>query len=310
MIQLRNNKCELLYNLKLNNKNRLYFERIKKGNKASILADTMFKAIFQNENRMKYSCKLISYFVDINYEELLKKIKLVKSELNMEDIKVKNERCDYVAEVDDSLINIEVNNNNSLMTMERNLEYAYRLYLSKVVKGKEYNYTQTIQININNFAFQGNEKIIDTYYLQNEEGIKLTDKVIIVNIYVPKLREKMYNLGIGSLDEKERYLLTLIEQEIKLSKELSKGDKIMEEYVDEAEKVSYERGFGESYDKLYALEEQAKRDGYEEGKEKGYKEGEKKSISKIALSMMKKNIDIDTINECTGLSKEEIMSLK
>ena len=76
----------------------------------------------------------------------------------------------------------------------------------------------------------------------------------------------------------------------------------MEEYVDEAEKVSYERGFGESYDKLYALEEQAKRDGYEEG--------EKESISKIALSMIKDKVDVDMVSKYTGLSKEEIMSLK
>ncbi len=45
---------------------------------------------------------------------------------------------------------------------------------------------------------------------------------------------------------------------------------------------------------------------YEEGIEKGIAEG----VEKTAINMLKKNMDIDTIMELTGLSKEKIEELK
>lgn len=50
-----------------------------------------------------------------------------------------------------------------------------------------------IQFNLNNFSFQGNDKITDIYTPQNKEGITLNDKIIIIQIYVPNLRKKCYN---------------------------------------------------------------------------------------------------------------------
>lgn len=69
------------------------------------------------------------------------------------------------------------------------MEYAHRLYSKSVVRGGKYEYNQVIQFNLNNFAFGGNEKIIDRYVLQNDEGVWLDDKLIFVQIYVPNLRK-------------------------------------------------------------------------------------------------------------------------
>ena len=79
----------------------------------------------------------------------------------------------------------------------------------------------------------------------------------------------------------------------------------MEEYVKEAEKVSFEGGVGESYDKEWALKDQAYRDGKDEGREEGILT-EKKAI---ARSMLKENININIISKCTGLAISEINSL-
>ena len=43
----------------------------------------------------------------------------------------------------------------------------------------------------------------------------------------------------------------------------------MEEYVKEAEEVCFEGGVGESYDKEWALKDQAYQDGKDEGREEG-----------------------------------------
>ena len=87
----------------------------------------------------------------------------------------------------------------------------------------------------------------------------------------------------------------------------------MEEYVKEAEEVSFEGGVGESYDKEWALKDQAYRDGKDEGREEGRKEGlEEGSTTKameIAKSMLAENIDINIISKCTGLAISEINSL-
>ena len=87
----------------------------------------------------------------------------------------------------------------------------------------------------------------------------------------------------------------------------------MEEYVKEAEEVSFEGGVGESYDKEWALKDQAYRDGEEAGEKKGREEGKKEGSTtkamEIAKSMLEENIDINIISKCTGLSISEINSL-
>ena len=80
----------------------------------------------------------------------------------------------------------------------------------------------------------------------------------------------------------------------------------MEEYVKEAEEVSFEGGVGESYDKEWALKDQAYRDGKDEGK----KEGILTEKQTIAKSMLEKNVDVELISELTKLSKEEIENLQ
>ena len=79
----------------------------------------------------------------------------------------------------------------------------------------------------------------------------------------------------------------------------------MEEYVKEAEEVSFEGGVGESYDKEWALKDQAYRDGEEAGEQKG---STTKAIE-IARNLLKNKVDISIIAQSTGLSIEEVNSL-
>ena len=313
MINIRDYTINRLYDLKVSKENAVEFEELKKGKKISILSDTMLKAMFQNENRIKYSAKFLSYFIDVDYEKILKNIYLSKNELNKEKEFDKGERCDYVAHLDDTLLNIEVNNNSSLKTLERNMEYAHRLYSTKIKRGDdEYDYTQIIQFNLNNFAFEGNDKIIDIYTVSNNDKITISDKLIFVQIYVPNLRRKWYNEGIESLSEKERYILALTEMDIETLKEFG-DDILMNEYIKEAEEVSFESGIGEAYDKEWALKDEGIREGIEQGIQQGIEQGiEQGSTTKakeIVKALLENNVDIDIISKSTGLSIEEIKSL-
>ena len=318
IINIRGYNPKSLHDLNLSKEYVLELPRyIKKGQKISILSDTMLKAMFQNENRLKYSAKFLSYFIDLDYEVILKNIYLAKNELDKEKESSKGERCDYVAVIDNTSLNIEVNNNSSLEILERNIEYAYRLYSKKIKRGeREYDYTQVIQFNLNNFSFKGNDKIIDIYGVKNDSDLTLSDKIIFVQIYVPNLRKKWYNEGIESLNEAEKYILALVEMDIEKLKSLG-GEELMEEYVKEAEEVSFEGGVGESYDKEWALKDQAYRDGEEAGEKKGKEEGRKEGLEEgsttkaieIARNLLKNKIDISIIAQSTGLSIDEINSL-
>ena len=303
MVGIKGYKFKTLHDLELDNEYVLKLSRnIKKGQKISILSDTMLKAMFQNENRIKYSAKFLSYFIDVEYEDILNNICLAKNELDKNNENDKGERCDYVALLSDTSLNIEVNNNSSLEVLERNMEYAHRLYSKKIRRGEEnYQYTQVIQFNLNNFAFKGNDKIVDIYTVTNDDNIGLSNKLIFVQIYVPNLRKKWYTKGIKSLSEEEKYILALVEMDLDKLNDLG-GENIMDEYVKEAEEVSFEGGVGEAYDKEWALRDQGYREGISQGKSKEKIE--------IAKNLLKNNVDISVIASSTGLTEDEISSLK
>lgn len=323
MVGIKGYKFKTLHDLELDNEYVLKLSRnIKKGQKISILSDTMLKAMFQNENRIKYSAKFLSYFIDVEYEDILNNICLAKNELDKNNENDKGERCDYVALLSDTSLNIEVNNNSSLEVLERNMEYAHRLYSKKIRRGEEnYQYTQVIQFNLNNFAFKGNDKIVDIYTVTNDDNIGLSNKLIFVQIYVPNLRKKWYTKGIKSLSEEEKYILALVEMDLDKLNDLG-GENIMDEYVKEAEEVSFEGGVGEAYDKEWALRDQGYRDGLSQGKAEGFSqgkvEGKAEGISEgknernieIAKNMLNEGIDINIIIKCTGLTNEDINALK
>ena len=92
----------------------------------------------------------------------------------------------------------------------------------------------------------------------------------------------------------------------------------MDEYVKEAEEVSFEGGVGEAYDKEWALRDQGYRDGLSQGKDEGRKEGKAEGISEgknernieIAKNLLQNKVDISIIASSTGLSEEEINLLK
>ena len=311
MVGIKGYKFKTLHDLELDNEYVLKLSRnIKKGQKISILSDTMLKAMFQNENRIKYSAKFLSYFIDVEYEDILNNICLAKNELDKNNENDKGERCDYVALLSDTSLNIEVNNNSSLEVLERNMEYAHRLYSKKIRRGEEnYQYTQVIQFNLNNFAFKGNDKIVDIYTVTNDDNIGLSNKLIFVQIYVPNLRKKWYTKGIKSLSEEEKYILALVEMDLDKLNDLG-GENIMDEYVKEAEEVSFEGGVGEAYDKEWALRDQGYRDGLSQGKAEGFSQGKIENKKEIAKNMLSKAMEVELISEITGLSIEEIKNLK
>ena len=116
-----------------------------------------------------------------------------------------------------------------------------------------------------------------------------------------------------SLSEEEKYILALVEMDLDKLNDLG-GENIMDEYVKEAEEVSFEGGVGEAYDKEWALRDQGYRDGLSqgkaEGKIEGFSQGKIENKKEIAKNMLNEGIDINIIIKCTGLTNEDINALK
>ena len=100
-----------------------------------------------------------------------------------------------------------------------------------------------------------------------------------------------------SLSEEEKYILALVEMDLDKLNDLG-GENIMDEYVKEAEEVSFEGGVGEAYDKEWALRDQ------------GYRDGIKERNIEIAKNMLSKSMKIELISEITDLSIKEIERLE
>ena len=311
-----------LYENKISKEYAIKLGKIKENEKISILSDVMFKTMFQTKGREKYPSKFISYYTDYSFENLKNNLIFDKNELDKEFVNKKSLRCDYVSSIDRIKLNIEINNNSSLEIMERNMEYAFRLYSSNTLKGSNYDYTKVIQFNINNFSFKKNDKIVDIFTISNDEGIKLTDKIVFIQIYVPNLRKKWYTVGIENLSEDEKFLLTLVETNTESLLKFGKDNDIMEEYINDALKVSKSEQLLEAYDKEWALKDEGKREGFHEGFEDGFQDGFQDGFAEglvkgvqekqmeFICNMLTKGMGLSLISEITGLEEQEIINIK
>ena len=105
----------------------------------------------------------------------------------------------------------------------------------------------------------------------------------------------------------------MLNLELKDLENLSCKDKVVSKYMSELERVNQNPEFREYMSaeednrKIQnSLRIQAIKEGRAEGREVGLKEGR----AEIAKNMLKENMDINLISKLTGLTKEEINSLK
>ena len=86
----------------------------------------------------------------------------------------------------------------------------------------------------------------------------------------------------------------------------------MKEYVEEAKKASKKTTIVKLYDKERQKAYDYKQEIYrrsEEAEERGERIGLDKGMHQVALTMLKKNLDINLIAECTGLTSNQLQSL-
>ena len=286
-----------------------------KGYRIPLVSDVMFRTMFFNESRKKYGCYLIALLLNQDYNEIFENTTLIKPTVDEEKADKSRKTVDYLCRIDGVLINVEMNKNKTRTNLERNLDYMFRLHGGGMKIEDEDHYESCLQINVNNFAFEGKTEVLDEYMIVNLNNVDeiYTNKVHIINIYLPNIRKKDYN----SLKDYEKLLLIFNEEDDEVLDILSEGDDIMKEYIKDSKNASEQDEVIGMYDKELNDEmlkraeiRENREEAYNEGLESGREEGSLESKRETALKMIQNNLSFDLITECTGLSLEELNVLK
>ncbi|MGU8478936.1 Rpn family recombination-promoting nuclease/putative transposase [Clostridium perfringens] len=271
--------------------------------------DFVFKKIFGTEKNKP----ILINFLNAVIKPItpIKDVEIKNNDIDKDFIEDKFSRLDVKATTSNKEhINIEIQVKNEYNMIQRTLYYWSKMYSEQIQNRDNYSKLErTVCINILNFKYLKNDKYHNAYRLKeitsNEE---LTDLQEIHFIELPKFNEignKEYVENVEKMDALEKWLEFLVEPEsntvrqLELSNEeikLAKSE-LYRLSMDSKEREQYNMREKAIYDRISALEN---------SRENGIKEG----IEKVVKESLSQGLEISLISKITGLSEEEILSIK
>ena len=295
-------------------------EEIKRGKNEVIpcIYERCFAYVYdQNKNNLAH---LLASILNVDVLKIKNNITKISDTNDLKNKNDKQRRMDFVYRIDNLSLDIELNLKPRPIK-ERNINYLMSLHLRKFKKGNRYedNY-RTIQININNEMIDESEKVIEEYYFRKEDGKEYAKNIGFYVVNIPNIKKIWYNKEDEEF-EKYKYMLSFFETNVDMIRRIYEGDEVVMDIINKQEEFSRDNEEWETFRSENELEEEyqlgieyakeeGKKEGIEEGIEKGIELGKLQGIKKIAKSMLDKNMDIKNIIDITGLSEEEILSLK
>ena len=268
--------------------------------------DRTFKEIFLKEQNKDLLTALLEQILKVK----INKIDIKTIERNSSNINVKRKYLDALLYTDQGNIGIEVNASNKEYVRPRNMAYICDMYASYTLVGELYTEkTKIIQINFT-YGLKDNEGI-RIYKIQDKDNKEFVNNFLIYEINMDYYLNLWYNKNEQQVNI-YKYLIMLNLEENDL-KEISKKDKVVTKYMEELVKLNKNPEFREYMSKEEderKIQNSLLNESYNSGMINGIKEGEITKSKEIAKNMLSKNIDINAIIECTGLTKEEIENLK
>ncbi len=287
-----------------------------------LTSNTMFKELFGKNKR--YVSLLLSWQLELDYKYVYKNIQYIDKYLGIDkSIKDYKFETDVIVVLDDTFYNIEMNNGYWPGLENRNLAYLNRIFTSQFNKGDDkevFNKAKkVIQINYNSYNEPKDKNNGESvmYDLINE--VVTSDRESQININLAKVKEKSYNKVTKKLTGIEKIARVLLsenrkdvdfemneetEKLLEKIEELSSKVKIIGAYNKEKEEAMIKRSIASQ-----AMEDGISK-GIRQGISQGISQGINQGITKTVKNMLKKNLDIDTISEVSGMSKNDILKLK
>ena len=266
-----------------------------------------------DKNNREYLKEIIHYVTNIPLEGL-ENIEIKNSEHIVNHKKDKKMISDIIVDIQNKTINIEMNKD-----YYEGLFFKNDAYLEKIVAGfyndgeDYYGRTSIIQINFDNFNYFKQNKEIYKFVYKDECGVEFPENPIKYHIDLDYIYKKCYNKPVVNLSKFERYCLLLKAETKEFADNIAGDDKIMKKVSEKLKELnSDEKMIG-----LYDAEKEAekvKRTIEKGAEQRGFDRGKNEGIAQtqveIAQSMLNKNLDVNLIKELTGLTIEEISSLK
>ena len=273
-----------------------------------LCSDYVFKRVFAkegNENLLKdfleAILKIETESLEIQNPELPKDTK--EGKIGVLDIKVQINK--------DSIVDIEMQVVNEHNMSERSTTYMGKLIANQLSKGDTYKkLKKSILINILNFNYYkrnsyhsiahmkfeptAEETYVNMGYTKEDEIA--TKDVEMHFIEIPKFKKK--NPNVNAKLEQWLWLLAGEEEKIKMAEEKNKEVKKAVEVLDE---MSMSREERERHEAILKAEFNYNTSMYNV-REEGRKEGKTEVVKKL----LKKNMNIEEIQEITDLTKDEI----
>ena len=268
--------------------------------------DRAFKEVFLNPNNSDLLKALLEFILEIKIDEL----EIKKTELLSGNVNIKDKRVDAIVHTGNKKIEIEINSQNKDYLHTRSTAYICNIYQSNASVGDTYNEdTDIVQVNLT-WGLGRNNDEMKIYKIMNEKGELYVKNFIIYEINMDYYDKIWYSKNEEEI--KKNLYMIMLDLDKKELKNMPK-DKIVDKYITNVTIVNNDPEF-----QKYMSEEEDKRkiqnsllsEAKEEGIEQGYTSGINDGIKQTAKNMLKKNMSIEDISEITGLSIDEIKSLK
>lgn len=270
--------------------------------------DYVFKRIFGYTGNEKITQNFLSSIIPDNIKEIkincnpITEKDLLDDKIGILDIKAKlnnNINC-----------NIEMQIVDKKDVEKRILFYWSKMYSSSIKAGGNYgNLERSIVILLTDYNLDNLKEIPEFLTKWNIREEKYPHLILTnaLEIYIIEL-DKAKDFLSNSHTDLNSWLQFINNPEVKLSmenEEIKKAKKILEE-ISQNER---ERQLTELREKYILDQNATEAYGYDKGLEAGIEQGKKRKQLDIAQNMLKKGIDIETIIELTGITKEEIEKL-
>ena len=269
--------------------------------------DICFKHLFKEE--IFLSDFLNSFFDYIGVKKKVVGLK-VTTESEMHGSKRKNKIFygDILAYLDiDEIVSLEMYTYFREREFKKSLSYLARTFSDQLERGEDYLLAKkVISINLMEENYHlNNFQILNNYGFVNKFNYgRMKDEYLeMYLIRLDLVKEMVYNKTESRF---EKWLKFIKAGSVEEMKRVAEGDENMERALAFMERFVNDEEVRGIYDKINDVERDAK----ERGMAEGQIEGRRQEKLEIARNLLEMNLDIVSITQATGLTKNEIEALK
>ena len=204
----------------------------------------------------------------------------------------------------DTEIDTEIQLSELKVWADRSLFYLSKMYTEQIKQGESYDvFKKCVNISILNFTlFPKEEEFYSRFHIREDtKNFLYTDKMEFHVIELPKLPEEIKE-NSSDIELWAKFINAERKEELEIK---TKKNSYIASAYEQLQIISQDKEKRLEYE----AREKALRD-YNQSMKEAEQRGKQREQFIIAKNMLLKNLDISVIAECTGLSEEEVKTLK